>query len=256
MSIDAVIFDLDGTAMPSNRHSMPDAAVCQAVKAANDQITLCAATGRAWPQAKPVLEALGVVRPSIIGGGTMIVDPLEQHILWQELLESTALAAVCDVLKDCPYLVSYVAGLKLSPELPFTEHSLPEAVHTIYIMDVPTSGPDLQDLLDRLGAIDSVTVARAGSWVLGNAGVDLHITHARATKEHAIIELCDMLSLDRSRVAGVGDSYNDLHLFNAVGYKVAMGNAVTDLKEAADSVIGDVSEHGLAEFITEVALQD
>lgn len=256
MSIDAVIFDLDGTAMPSSRHSMPDAVMCDAVKAANEQVTLCAATGRAWPQAKAVVEALGVVQPCVIGGGTMIVDPLEQRILWQERLESAALAAVCDILKDCPYLVSYVAGLEISPERPFTEHSIPEQLHTVYIMDVPTDSPDLQDLLDRLDAIDTITVARAGSWGLGDDGVDLHITHAQATKEHAIIELCDMLQLDRSRVAGVGDSYNDLHLFNAVGYKVAMGNAVPELKEAADVVIGDVNEQGLAEFITEVAFQD
>lgn len=69
------------------------------------------------------------------------------------------------------------------------------------------------------------------------------------------MELCDLLNLDRSEVAGVGDGHNDIHLFNAVGHKVAMGNAVPELKEAADVVIGSVSENGLAEFLQDIVSQ-
>lgn len=256
MSIDAIIFDLDGTAMPSGRHSMPDAAMCQAIQAAKERIVLCAATGRAWPQAQPVLAALGVTQPCVIGGGTMIVDPLEQRIVWQNSLDPQAVTDVYTILKDYPYLVSYVSDLSVSSEQPMHAYrSFPQKLETIYMLDVPTSGPDLPAILQRLEAVRNITVSRAASWLIED-GVDLHITHSEATKEHAIMELCDMLRLDRSRVAGVGDSYNDLHLFNAVGYKVAMGNAVAELKEAADFVIDDVNEQGLAKFITEVAFQD
>jgi peptidyl-prolyl cis-trans isomerase B (cyclophilin B) len=47
----------------------------------------------------------------------------------------------------------------------------------------------------------------------------------------------------------VGDGHNDIELFRAVGRKIAMGNAVPELKEAADEVIGDIAQDSFAEFL-------
>ena len=68
-------------------------------------------------------------------------------------------------------------------------------------------------------------------------------------KEHAIAKLLKILSVEKDRSVGVGDGYNDVHLFNAVGYKVAMGNAVPELKARADIIIGSVKEDGLAQYL-------
>lgn len=51
---------------------------------------------------------------------------------------------------------------------------------------------------------------------------------------------------------GIGDGANDIHLFNAVGLKVAMGNAVPSLKEKADIVIGHVTDDGLAQYFEDL----
>jgi len=104
------------------------------------------------------------------------------------------------------------------------------------------------ELIKALEPIKGITVSKAHSWTIPE-GIDLHITNENSTKEHAVIELCSLLGVDRSNVAGVGDGFNDLHLFQAVGHKVAMGNAVIELKEAADQVIGREDANGLGEFI-------
>jgi hydroxymethylpyrimidine pyrophosphatase-like HAD family hydrolase len=85
---------------------------------------------------------------------------------------------------------------------------------------------------------------------------DIHITNAAATKEHAIYELEKILGIDKNDMIGVGDGHNDLHLFKAVGHKVAMGNAVEELKQAADEIIGDVKFDGLAVYFEKLAKGD
>lgn len=78
---------------------------------------------------------------------------------------------------------------------------------------------------------------------------DLHVTHHKATKEHAVEELLKRLKINKRDTIGIGDSNNDMPLFASVGYKVAMGNAVTELKESADKVIDSVKKDGLADYL-------
>jgi hydroxymethylpyrimidine pyrophosphatase-like HAD family hydrolase len=58
-----------------------------------------------------------------------------------------------------------------------------------------------------------------------------------------------MLGVKYEEIIGVGDSYNDYSLLMASGLKVAMGNAVKELKDVADYIAPSVDEDGLAEVI-------
>jgi hydroxymethylpyrimidine pyrophosphatase-like HAD family hydrolase len=78
---------------------------------------------------------------------------------------------------------------------------------------------------------------------------DIHITNKVATKEQAVAELRSRIGVEARDCYGFGDAMNDIHLFNAVGRKVAMGNATKELKARADEVIAPVSEDGLAAYL-------
>jgi hydroxymethylpyrimidine pyrophosphatase-like HAD family hydrolase len=43
--------------------------------------------------------------------------------------------------------------------------------------------------------------------------------------------------------------YNDFHIFNAVGKKVAVANAVPELKALADEVIDDVTSDPVTRYL-------
>ncbi|MNN24654.1 Stress response protein YhaX [compost metagenome] len=49
------------------------------------------------------------------------------------------------------------------------------------------------------------------------------------------------------QVAVMGDSYNDLPMFEMAGYRIAMGNAAPILKKTADFITGNHAENGVAE---------
>jgi hydroxymethylpyrimidine pyrophosphatase-like HAD family hydrolase len=53
---------------------------------------------------------------------------------------------------------------------------------------------------------------------------------------------------------GVGDGHNDLPLFEACGFRVAMGNADEELKKLADYIAPSVEDDGIVDVIEKFIL--
>ena len=58
--VQALIFDLDGTAIPATVNGMPSQRVIQAVTEAKNFCHVSVATGRPYPYAKSIIDALGI----------------------------------------------------------------------------------------------------------------------------------------------------------------------------------------------------
>jgi hypothetical protein len=80
------------------------------------------------------------------------------------------------------------------------------------------------------------------------------ITHSRANKENAVRRLMEHFQLQASEVLSFGDDYVDLGMLRASGTGVAMGNAVQELKHAADYVTLTNEEEGIAEYLNRFVL--
>lgn len=65
-------------------------------------------------------------------------------------------------------------------------------------------------------------------------------------KGHAVRSLCNAYQIDASQVMAVGDYYNDIGMFRAAGYSVAMANAPSDVAKHATAMTKSNSEDGLA----------
>ncbi len=77
-------------------------------------------------------------------------------------------------------------------------------------------------------------------------------TKKAATKEKAIMEVCAVCGIDPEEIIAFGDDYADIGMLRLCGRGVAMGNAVTEVREAADLVIGGNDEDGIAEYLAAV----
>ena len=84
----------------------------------------------------------------------------------------------------------------------------------------------------------------------GDHLVDVYFSHSNATKQHAVFELANILGISNDEIIGIGDGYNDFPLLMGSGLKVAMGNAVSELKEIADYIAPTVDDDGLADVIS------
>lgn len=51
-----------------------------------------------------------------------------------------------------------------------------------------------------------------------------------------------------------GDDYADIGMLELCGKGIAMGNAINEVKERADSIIGSNDEDGIAEYLAAMIL--
>lgn len=65
------------------------------------------------------------------------------------------------------------------------------------------------------------------------------------SKGFAIKKLAENNFIDLDHTICVGDSYNDISMFEVCNFKIAMGNGVEKLKEKADFITKSVTEDGL-----------
>lgn len=75
------------------------------------------------------------------------------------------------------------------------------------------------------------------------------IVHAKVSKVEAIKRVCEMLGITLEDVIAFGDSGNDLSMLQCAGVGVAMANATSEIKEAADYVTKSNNEDGIAYFV-------
>jgi HAD superfamily hydrolase (TIGR01484 family) len=240
----AIIFDLDGTAVPNSITGMPSPRLIAAVAAAKPHLHLVAATGRQVRYTLPVLTALELTDPCIISGGSILMDPVTETVLRYISLPAATVRTILNILAKHPYTVTLRDEQVDLTQLENHRHLI-ENVEIIYVSRVPEAAAlALKPILEAIPGI-SVNV------VLDWSGQDyaITITHEYATKEHAVNNLLERLNLNKSDVIGVGDGGNDIHLFAAVGLKIAMGNASPELKAAADIIAPTVDEDGLAQII-------
>lgn len=83
---------------------------------------------------------------------------------------------------------------------------------------------------------------------------DIEFTKEGTTKALGLRYLADMLGVSIEETMAIGDTENDMDMLQAARLSVAMGNAIDELKSAADFVTLSNEESGVAHAIRELVL--
>ena len=253
MRTKAIIFDIDGTAVDSPSQKLPSERLVRASQNIQKTYYLSAATGRCWTFGKDIIQGMGLKDLCIISGGTQICDPRTGEVVWQKDITPNALGEAIKIFaengKQRLIFNDYTEKDYFSGGVLPRDFDTSQRVNWLSRSFVPDELAI--KLHSKLDLVEGVTCVMVVSQKPGCR--DMHIVNENATKEHAIDELLDRLGIKKEEAIGIGDGHNDIHLFNAVGKKVAMGNAVEELKKAADLAINDVSSDGLAIYFEELS---
>jgi len=243
----ALVFDLDGTATATKFESLPSSAIIEAVQKAKEKVFVSVATGRQYAGALRIINTLNITNPSIFYGGSQIVKPLTNEVLWKQEIPVDTVKKILDIGKNYPY--KFIFSGSYERFLP-TERKATSSESIIYIMDVEKE--NIQAILSELNKIELIAANKTNSWKDGCQ--DIHITHRDATKKNAMHHLLEILGVNKQEVIVIGDSSNDLPLFENGGLKVAMGNGTPDIKAKADFITLDLQHDGLAYAIEKFIL--
>jgi len=242
------MLDLDGTTIPNRPDGLPSQKVIDAIAKAKEKISVCAVTGRHISSIDPILDALQLSGPAILLHGALIIDSVTRKFLYERPLLTQDLHHVVDYLvkNDIRFIVD-------DKEQIFKNNKgyAPHNVLAVYCMDLNTVTAD--ELISNLSHIPTIAMYKDIAWDHGY--INVNISHIEATKQHGIFEVAKRLSIGTHEIIGVGDGYNDFPLLMACGLKVAMGNAVPDLKAIADYIAPTVEEDGVVDVIEKFVLQ-
>lgn len=84
--------------------------------------------------------------------------------------------------------------------------------------------------------------------------VTVEVTAADASKGAALVSLCEHLGLPISASLALGDSPNDVSMFEVAGISVAVDNAIEECKQLADLVVASCDECGVAQALEQLRL--
>ncbi len=248
MKYKALMLDLDGTTIPNRPDGMPSQRVITAIAKAKAKLQVCAATGRHISYIDPILDALQLSGPTILLHGALIIDGMTRKFLYEKPLLTNDLHQIID------YLVKNNIRFIVDDREKIFENNKgynPHQVLAVYCMDLNTITAEA--LMSNLSHIPTIAMYKDLSWDHGS--INVNISHLEATKQHGIFEVAKRLGIETHKIIGVGDGYNDFPLLMACGLKVAMGNAVDDLKAIADYIAPTVEEDGVVDVIEKFVLQ-
>lgn len=257
MEYKVLLFDLDGTLLQTDKTiSKP---TLDALKECREKgFLLGVSTSRSE---KNSLRFLAELCPDIlISSGGALVKKNDEYIYTAEFsVEETntmvktareICGADCEITMDT--LSEHYWNYKIDPRK--TDASWGESIYTDFVdfpekalkMCVEIFDPDKAvRLAEALPSCDCVKFVD-GEWY--------KFTKKEATKENAILKLCEACSISPENIIAFGDDLVDIGMLRLCGRGVAMGNALPEVKAAADVVIGSNDGDGIAEYLKDVVL--
>lgn len=193
----------------------------------DDRLWIVASNGAVLTRYAP----LEIVREETFDAREAVHAVLQEH--------PTALVAVED--RGLGYRVNrpFPPG-ELTGELVETplDEMVAEPVSRVIIRDPDSTAEDFVALVGRLGLHGTDYVVGWTAW--------LDLTPVGVSKASGLDHVCTQLGLEASDVLAIGDGRNDLEMLAWAGRGVAMGQAVQEVRDAADAVTLGVDEDGAA----------
>ncbi len=272
---DVLVLDLDGTLLckqgkvsEQNLHAIDGVRDCG--------IELVVATGRSFAECKHILEKINHLGVCITAGGSQLTDcegnGIARDIVDTSVVEDVTIKVLegnhrCLLLKDetvCDAQYVLVGDSPLHSASSWWFESLGITLHEI---DTLEDDPWPQHTL-RVGAVAEeehlLPIAmQLESELDGRAKLQhwsaVTCSEATGSSTHLLevfghsVNKWSMLqqhlgdSLNRSRIAAIGDGLNDIELLKEVGLSIVMENANAEVQYHADVLTGHHDTHGFAE---------
>lgn len=248
MKFRMVVADVDGTLIKPTGQKAEKASerlikAVEAVRKAGAVFTMASARSYDWVE--ELVKSLKIDSPIILDNGARIFDCLVEKYISQVFIPNKKVNEVLNFLEQLPYnkyLVdangrhTYYADQKLE----FKD------VVKIMILHIPPL--DAQEVYEELLSLKGLSITKSVSGE-NPPKESIHITHKDAAKEKGLKKIADLLGINYAEIMAIGDSYNDFSLLTASGFKVAMGNAIPEIKAIADYIAPSVDDEGVAQVL-------
>ncbi len=264
--------DLDGTLLnPAGEVSSRTKAAIQSILAAGHEVAF--ATGRNYTEARQIFEIVEHFDLAVLVSGAIVIDTRTRQTVHRSTMNPALAGELCDAIErlghaavalqdryytGVDYLVSQgreihesLSGwLRLSGQILEERAKLADEdhTHTLRVSTVLDYAPaaELMALVER----EFEKRAYVHSIVVASEGVEIiEMFDPIVNKWLGLKHVADQHGVPHGRIVAIGDDMNDLAMIERSSFGIAMGNARTDVKQAARKTIGSNADDGLARFL-------
>lgn len=272
-NIRLVALDMDGTLF--NHQSQISAADQEAIREISEKgVTVVISTGRPYVGLPvDVLANIGI-RYAITTNGASIYRLPEMACIYSNCMEPEL---VCPIIKEFQkkdiHMDAFIEGecySQLSCQPHIDQLDMPEAMRT-YIKTTRSFPEDLAAYIrehhlpvqkmtlnfyrmpdgtyQQRDEVVEILASHPEITYLSGGYHNLEFTKCGTTKGTGLRVLCDYLGIDLATTMACGDTQNDMDIIKTAAIGVAMGNAIEEVKAAADYVTLSNEESGVAHAI-------
>ncbi|HUY90951.1 MAG TPA: Cof-type HAD-IIB family hydrolase [Pirellulales bacterium] len=264
--------DIDGT-LVNSRDELTERTRNALLRAADAGLRIVLATGRRYSRALPLVEPLGLDVPLVTASGALIKHPLDHRTLYQAAFERELLRECLAIVERAGYEAvlyadSFGEGFDFYCPRIEVEHpeladylALNPGCHRLWprLMCDPPEGVFAgfaigqreemvalhEELQRRLPGLLYTHVLRSPRYI----GHMCEIAPFGVTKWSGIQQVAADWGIAPAEMCAVGDDVNDIPMIEAAGLGVAMGNALAEVKAAADRIAPCHDEDGLVQVV-------
>lgn len=273
-----IAIDMDGTLLTPN-HTISERNVAAIKKAKEAGIEVVIATGRAYHDAREIVESKGLTLPFICLNGALYIND-KKEVVYKMNMTSEQVEHVSDELDNESlhynvYTDKTVYTNSIEKEIEQYQHFIDVMggdinaeervmlrVEKGYLVEVE----DFDEVYDREDEVVLKYLAKSsnranlhraqhqlneveGLYATSSGPGNIEVTVKSAQKGKALEAMCEELGISMEDCMAIGDNYNDLSMLKRAGTSVVMGNASGDIKSYADIIVGSNIEDGVAEAI-------
>jgi len=247
-----LLFDLDGTLLRNDK-TISSRTLSALKKCREKDILIGVSTSRSEQNS---LAYLNELKPDIlISSGGALVKYKTEYIYKAEFSVEETNAMIHEARRicgnDCEITIDTIDAhywnYKIDPKK--LDKSWGDSIYTDFSDFDECSLKMCVEILDQDKADELAHRFSECDCIRFSDGFWYKFTKKNVTKENAITKITEVCGFSTDSIIAFGDDYADIGMLELCGTGVAMGNAIDEVKERADVVIGSNDENGIADFI-------
>lgn len=250
------IFDVDGTLYDTTHHRILDSTIHTIKKLKENGIKVVIATGRCHYGLGKALNDLQMDYVIAVNGGVIVnkqQEVLVRHDFGLEDVNKINEFALKTHAGLCWKFIDHMYIYQFPEKIDWYEGQINSDIGSEPFIDCFTKDHHLLDMPQSASVnADPIEVEKEFNHhesiqFISCGGDGYDVVLKGMNKGKGIAELMKITGFKRDEIMVFGDNYNDLEMFEMADYRIAMDNAINEIKEMATYVTSDCSNDGIYE---------
>lgn len=259
----AIFIDIDRT-LRDNNENISHKTMEMIKKVTEKGILVILCSGRPRKYTEDVSRACGASKYIITSGGSNVYDYEKKETLYVNRMNKAACIELYKIAEEAGVrFIMNVGEGRVVNKLKYLEKTdieLKTDIETfvkendvVQCIIADSDFRKVKKIKDKIEKVKHVEIKNQSRNMIGNEDPResgyCDIANIETSKGNGIKKLCEILNIDVKDTIAIGDDFNDIAMFQVVGYSVVMGNANDKIKEYADEVTLSNENDGVAVFL-------